>query len=407
MDEMKRHVVCAGDTLWRIAQAHHVTLDSIYMHNPAVANQPYIFPGQVLYIMPSNKRHYIVQAGDTISKIASLFHIHPLEIKQTNKQLLDRECNIGEEIIIPHCVHESVMHIHTEYGYDDMKKHIHQMTAQYAFIQTGTIGQSVLGKPIHYLKIGDGSKRIHVNAAIHANEWITTAAIMQFINTYAEAINSGNILHGICAQMMKQQTTLYVVPMVNPDGVDLVQQGITVSHPYQDQLIQWNNGRCDFKNWKANIRGVDLNDQFPAYWEKEKERRNKTGPGPSNYSGDTPLCEPEAKALAEWTVEHQFDSVVSLHSQGREIYWNYRDSEPLESYAWATHMASSCGYRSVKLNDSDAGYKDWFIHQFQKPGFTVEVGAGQNPLPIQQLPNIHVELSQLMCTLLNLVVADE
>ncbi|MBJ8193326.1 peptidase M14, partial [Bacillus cereus] len=88
--------------------------------------------------------------------------------------------------------------------------------------------------------------------------------------------------------------------------------------------------------------------------------------------------------------------VLSIHSQGQEIYWNYRDLEPKESRDWALRLAAATGYRAVKLGGSDAGYKDWFIQRFGKPGFTVEVGLGVNPLPMRDYDDIAAEVGMLM-----------
>ena len=38
---------------------------------------------------------------------------------------------------------------------------------------------------------------------------------------------------------------------------------------------------------------------------------------------------------------------------------------------------------------SYAGYKDWFIEKFRRPGYTIEVGLGENPLPISQFNKIY------------------
>jgi g-D-glutamyl-meso-diaminopimelate peptidase len=141
---------------------------------------------------------------------------------------------------------------------------------------------------------------------------------------------------------------------------------------------------------------VDLNDQFPAYWEEERLRRNVSKPGPMNYSGDKPLSEPEAIAIANFTLKHSFALVLSLHTQGEEIYWNYRGYEPLEAKQIADKFAEASGYRTVYLTESDAGYKDWFIQQFSRPGFTIELGNGKNPLPFGQLEDIYEKASKIL-----------
>jgi g-D-glutamyl-meso-diaminopimelate peptidase len=184
--------------------------------------------------------------------------------------------------------------------------------------------------------------------------------------------------------------------MLNPDGVELVLNGISAELSESSELLKWNNHSNDFSRWKANIRGVDLNDQFPAQWEAERARRATSQPGPMNYSGEGPLTEPEAIAIASFTLRHSFDLAISLHTQGEEIYWNYRNHEPDEAAFLAEKLAKASGYRAVKLSDSDAGYKDWFIQQFRKPGFTVEAGLGVNPLPLTHFDAMYDKVSRIL-----------
>jgi g-D-glutamyl-meso-diaminopimelate peptidase len=188
--------------------------------------------------------------------------------------------------------------------------------------------------------------------------------------------------------------------MVNPDGVDLVLHGAVPEHPFRDMLLAWNGGSADFKGWKANVRGVDLNDQFPACWELERERRAVLCPGPRDYAGEAPLSEPEAIAMAQFTISLEFHAVAALHTQGEEIYWNYRNCEPPEAEVLAERLAHASGYRAVRLTESDAGYKDWFIQRFRRPGFTFELGCGVNPLPLEQLPQIRNAARALVLELL-------
>lgn len=282
------------------------------------------------------------------------------------------------------------------YGYLELQDDLKLLQQTYPFLHMETMGQSVMGKEIPVIRIGCGPKVIHYNGAVHANEWMTTSILMKFVEDYAKAYDEDGHLQEHKAADLFNQTSLWLVPMVNPDGVELVQENLTPLHPLYEQLLEWNEGSYDFQNWKANIRGVDLNDQFPAHWEEERDRRTKSGPGPRDYGGEAPLTEPEAIALAAFTHQHDFKLVMSFHSQGEEIYWNYRDLEPQESFQMASKLAAASGYEAIKLIGSDAGYKDWFIQQFGKPGFTIEVGLGTNPLPIQQFADIYEDIVGLM-----------
>ncbi|WP_036718537.1 M14 family metallopeptidase [Paenibacillus harenae] len=288
------------------------------------------------------------------------------------------------------------------FGYLEMVEGVRQLVGRYSFLSAYVIGESVMGKPLIALRCGSGPRRIHMNGSFHANEWITSALLMRFAADLSAAYSSGEPVCGQQAEQLCREATLWLVPMVNPDGVELAQRGAPPTHPWHRQLLEWNGGSERFSGWKANIRGVDLNDQFPAFWEEECKRRGVTGPGPRDYPGPYPLSEPEARALARFTEIMSFDTVLALHTQGREIYWNYRNYEPAEAEELANRLGRASGYKPVKLSGSDAGYKDWFIQQYRRPGFTVEAGFGENPLPMANFDQIYVELQPLLLEALRL-----
>src|SRR5690606_173378 len=151
--------------------------------------------------------------------------------------------------------------------------------------------------------------------------------------------------------------------------------GLPAEEPYRSSVLQINQGNTDFSGWKANIRGVDLNNQFPALWELEAERRIKE-PAPRDFPGPAPLTEPEAIAMAELTRESNFQRVLAFHTQGRVIYWGFENLEPPESEQLALEFARVSGYAPIRTVDSYAGYKDWFIQDWRRPGFTIELGQG-------------------------------
>jgi g-D-glutamyl-meso-diaminopimelate peptidase len=283
------------------------------------------------------------------------------------------------------------------YCYNDLINQLLLLQQQNPHLICEVIGYSVMGKEIIAIKLGQGKREVHYNASIHANEWITAVILIRFIMECLRSIDDEDgFFNGFDLRALLQETTVWFVPLLNPDGVELVLDGIIEGHPLKQQLLEWNNHSSDFSGWKANIHGVDLNDQFPAHWEDERLRRNVSKPGPMNYSGDAPLSEPEASAIAAFTLLHDFALVISLHTQGEEIYWNYHGYEPLGAVEIAEKFAVKSGYQAVVITESDAGYKDWFIQQFRRPGFTVEAGKGKNPLPIEQLEDIYEKVSKIL-----------
>lgn len=377
------------DSLWKYSQLFQVPLPLIIDSNPGV-DPNRLMIGQTIDIPGYIISEYTIAPGDTLW-LLSVRHQIPLDaIMLLNPSVDAGSLMIGRTIRLPVKVTWPIVQGERPYPYAVLIEELNQLLEIYPFMRMNTIGSSVMGKPIPELQIGRGDKRVHMNGSFHANEWITTAVIMRFVNDYLLALTNRQAIRGFVMEPYYSSAMLSIVPMVNPDGVDLAISGPPSEEPYRSQVLQINGGQTDFTGWKANIRGVDLNDQFPANWELEAERREQS-PSPRDYPGRSPLSEPEAQAMAELTRVRDYDRVLAFHTQGKEIYWGYEGYEPPESEIIVNEFARVSGYRAVRYVDSHAGYKDWFIQDWRRPGFTIELGEGVNPLPIEQFEEIYQE----------------
>jgi g-D-glutamyl-meso-diaminopimelate peptidase len=384
------YIVRKGDTLSKIANRHQVTVNAILQLNPELESGEYIYPGQVLRIPQQAARSYVIQRGDTLYRIAQKFGLTVNEILRVNPGVDPNRLMVGQTINLPRPVGGNIVQTNQEYGYNDLTTDLQQLRQRYPFIHVESIGESVMGKDLWAVRLGRGPKEVFYSASWHANEWITTPVMMKFIEDYAEAYRTGNPLRGYDVNYLFNNASIWIVPMVNPDGVELVQEGITPDHPFYEEVLRINNGSRVFDQWSANIRGVDLNHQWPAGWEIENARSPQQ-PAPRKYGGPRPLSEPETQVVHEFTLAHDFQAVLAYHSQGRVIFWGYENLAPPESERIVNRYAQLSGYTPVKLAESFAGYKDWFVQEYRRPGFTVEVGLGTNPLPISQFPTIYNE----------------
>lgn len=391
------YVVYRGDTLCRLARRYGLSLAAVYEANPELKAYEELKPGQILQLPLRSAGRYTIQAGEGIADIARRLQLSESELRAANPGLDSRRLRIGQTIALPTATEGTIVDPLAPYGYPELSEDIGLLREKYPFFEVSEIGTSVEGRTIHAIRLGEGTRELHYNASFHANEWITSLLLMKFVEDCARALVTGESARGHDIRRLLADCALWIVPMVNPDGVELVRHGAPPpGHPQREALLALNGGSPDFSGWKANIRGVDLNDQFPAAWETEKERRAVPGPGPRDYTGETPLSEPEARALADFTRRRDFALVMALHTQGEEIYWNYRDYEPPQAAAAADRLAKVSGYTAVKLTESDAGYKDWFIQEFGRLGFTVEAGSGVNPLPLSQFHTIYARLQPLL-----------
>ena len=267
----------------------------------------------------------------------------------------------------------------------------------YPFCRTELLTSTAFQRPIRTLVVGNGPRKVIYTAAHHANEWITSLVLLKFAEELAEAIQSGGELFGQKAERIRQAVTIYMVPMVDPDGVDLVTGAIEpggIQYALAQRISQ-DYPNIPFPNgWKANLLGTDLNLNYPAGWLMAREIKFSQGyvrPAPRDYVGRAPLNQLETQALAAYTEVIDPALVLAYHSQGKEIYWQFMNYEIPGAEELGQLMAQVSGYTLAETPyaSSFAGYKDWFIQQFRRPGYTIEVGEGENPLPLEQFDEIY------------------
>ena len=267
--------------------------------------------------------------------------------------------------------------------------------AAYPFLQTELLARTAFGRPITGASIGRGDRRVLYSAAHHANEWLTATVLLKFLEDYAQALETDGTIAGVNARELYETATIFLVPMVDPDGVDLVTGAVTEDEREQAESLAEFYPNIPFPDgWKANLNGVDLNLQYPAGWLTAREikfAQGYTRPGPRDFVGRFPLSQPEAQALADYTQRIDPELVIAWHSQGEVIYWQYGGIEVRGARELAERFADLSGYRleDTPYNSSFAGYKDWFIQTYRRPGFTIEVGTGENPLPLSQFGEIY------------------
>ena len=280
------------------------------------------------------------------------------------------------------------------------------LTAAYPFCRSELLATTAFDRPIRTLVIGQGPRKVIYSAAHHANEWITTPVLLKFVEEFAEAVKTGGQIGGTDARQLAEAVTIYTVPMVNPDGVDLVSGAIGPGDlQYEGAMLlsKYYPGIPFPDGWKANLMGIDLNLQYPAGWLRAREIKFSQGftrPGPRDYVGRAPLNQPESRALAGYTEFIDPELVLAYHTQGKVIYWQFEDIEVPGARELGERMAQVSGYalEDTPYESAFAGYKDWFIQEFRRPGYTIEVGMGENPLPLSQFDEIYADNLGILVT---------
>ena len=237
-------------------------------------------------------RLHALRPGDSFWSLGQSYGCGAEAIALANPGLQPERLPAGLEIVVPlpfPVVPTGIAYCAALVGFC-----VQGLAARYPFLCSGQIGRSVLGRPLWSLTLGRGGRRALYSAEHHANEWITTPLLLCFAEELAAAYAAGGTVAGLDAEELLADARLCLIPAVNPDGLDLVtgelQEGESLARARQ---IAAAYPRFPFpEGWKANLRGVDLNLQYPAGWEQARAIKFAQGivsPAPADYVGPAPL----------------------------------------------------------------------------------------------------------------------
>ena len=298
------------------------------------------------------------------------------------------------------------------YTYQEMQVDLNILKASYPQMQMDVLGNTIDGRQLYHVVVGNPSAphKILVHGGIHAREYISSQVVMREIVALLEMQKNGWLYHGQSVATLLQNTCIHFVPMVNPDGITLVQGGIdalntqaaktmVMSMAAQDQVTDL---ATYLRKWKNNINGVNLNRNFDAFWQEATPKVDH----PSNmfYKGTGPESEVESKALANLCRQLMPDYTISYHTQGRVIYWYFGETGNYKAKGQylANVVHQNTGYTiSDTWSQTDAaGFKDWAVQKLDIPSVTIELGRGTSPVDESQITQMWTENDGILPDLL-------
>jgi len=293
------------------------------------------------------------------------------------------------------------------YTYENLLEDIAYLS--YIGVDTGSIGKSALGLEIPYIHVGGyAGRQLIVTGGIHARENVTSLLVARQAFKAAlelESNKTGKAGYGESNTFCDvgaggQKGGIYFLPMLNPDGAVLIElssllgkegdedSGLDAFEAKLDlydlnhgdfwgrlqKAIKINGGSRDFLLWKANINGVDLNNNFDARFAAGAGQVG--APAPAGYHGGFAFSQPETAALEKFTLSVAPAMTVSYHALGREVYWNFfqTGNSLSRDMAIAKKVADTLGYKLIATDmDSSGGYKDWCVSALKIPALTIEI----------------------------------
>ncbi len=270
----------------------------------------------------------------------------------------------------------SIINYKSRQTYSMMWKGIEDLCKEYPEILSYSVyGKSTKGRNLFLVKMGSGSKKGLVVAGIHGNEHLTTAYALRCIEEYCRTYKNGGKLGNYDLKELFSKYTLYIAPNCNPDGSEIAHNG--------DSPLVAISGGLNRDEYKANANGVNLNRNFPFFFEGIVEYG--TTPSNQNSKGPSGGSEIETKELMALCNENSFAFMLSLHVRGNITYWSdiiTKDAGGITS-GLCSKIQNVTGIVKVssptsKPSSYGGGFENWFRYTYQRPGICVELMPSYN-----------------------------
>lgn len=225
------------------------------------------------------------------------------------------------------------------------------LIAQYPFLCKVPLGVSRVGRQIDALVLCCPGKRANgrvlFTAAFRGQEWITSLLLLRFCEEVCFCLQNGLSMAGVDVRRALSGRTLIMIPQVHPDEVENALNGSKAAEKHADFVA------------------------VPY--------------------GETPETAALCALCRRMTLRH----ATALHTCGEQIYWNYGEHTPVPARMMAEIMASAAGYTTADTA-TFGGFANWFVEEFHRPAFTVTLGKGQNPLPIEEVATIGKRVREML-----------
>lgn len=348
----------------------------------------YNYPHKDIRFVSSNPKVAKVNKNGVVTARKKGTAVILAQVKKSSRNIVKTKIIVKEE---PWIVNERDI----LYSYEDMTRDLKNIAWKYrGKASLKNLGSSEDGRTIWCLRVGNPSagRKIVIDAGIHAREWM----------------NPLMIVHK-CEEILRQYTDykaalknacLYVVPMINPDGVTISQYGFGAIRSEKLRKI-CQKTKASARTWKGNARGVNLNFNFPGGWNPENKSKKPDG---NSYPGEKAASEKETKVMMSFINSLSgIKGALNYHSTGSILYWNYNVEGTPALYERQRQLAAKVNsftrYRlmpkSISTNPN-GGFGDWLIYNKKIPNVTVETGFVMCPLPHSQLKKITRENTELL-----------
>jgi carboxypeptidase T len=290
--------------------------------------------------------------------------------------------------------------------YDEMTVLLHSLAANYSDIMSLTsIGKTYEGRDLWMVKLSDhvgedeDEPEVFFMGAHHGNEKPFYEVLIFFIQFIVDRYENktSNV------QEVINNTELYILPMVNPDGVETITR----------KNCAPNYGLFGLQKKVTSI-GVDLNRNYNYKWfyyflNPWRYYRATSLTDRSNvYRGESPFCENETQAIKSFIETHHIIISLSYHTSGELVLypWGYTQNPPNDKLVFVSigeNISKFNNYtlaQGIELYPTLGDFDDWGYGDHGIFSFTIELGTEQvtsDPQDLLEMCKSHVNVNLYMC----------
>ncbi len=291
--------------------------------------------------------------------------------------------------------------------YASMMEHLNSMVERYPFLSFSYLGETIMGRGIPILTIGEGDRALLFVGTQRAKEWITAMLLLRWLQEACDLYDSNGKIFRYHIGYLLSTRRIFIVPMLNPDGVEYHLHGVSKGNILYDRLISMNGGSEDFSAWQANARGVDLSHNYGVGFSEQKEKEKGEGilgGAPAGFGGESSESEPEVGSLCNYLRYHRdIRAVVDLQTTGETISYDSHGRTAPRSQSMAKALAEFSGYELASGEEAVATLSDFCICERNLPAFTVRCGLGKSPLPPSDAFYLYTRLRKMLFLSLTLI----
>lgn len=254
--------------------------------------------------------------------------------------------------------------------YNELCRILSELDAKRHSAKLCYIGESLFGRPIPCILIGEGRLCVYVGGFCGCDAAVTRI-LLGFALEYAAVIEKGGRIYNIDSAYLASRRTLCIIPCLNPDGAELALHGVDRDCPLHERLLHL-NGSEDFSHWQGNGRGCDL-------------RRNFAPSPAAAFCGEYPESEPECAVLARFLRMNQGTRPILAFTDSHAMPSVRRCEKAPKTSGTAAMLARLTGFAEHEEDDTLCGLLRFAAAEGMNPAIEIDLGGTEAAIAYTRL----------------------